>query len=53
MQEVEERALEKLLSSFRRNLFYHIDLEREANRDGFHYVPLDGLAATLKRIGVI
>ncbi len=53
MQEVEERALEKFLASFQRNLFYHIDLERESNRDGFHYVPLRDLPATLKKIGVI
>jgi hypothetical protein len=53
MQEVEERALEKLLESFKRNLFYHIDLEREANRDGFHYVSLRSLPDTLKKLGVL
>lgn len=53
MQAVEERALEKMLASFRRNLFYHIDMESEANRGGFHYVPLAELPQTLKALGVI
>jgi hypothetical protein len=53
MREVEERALEKLLASFKRNLFYHIDLESEANKGGFYYVPLRDLGATLRKTGVI
>ena len=35
MQEVEERALEKLLASFKRDLLYHIDMEHEANKNGY------------------
>ena len=53
MQEVEERALEKMLASFKRNLFYHIDMENEANKSGFYYVPLRDLHGTLKKIGVL
>ncbi|MBI4723511.1 MAG: hypothetical protein HY765_00300 [Rhodomicrobium sp.] len=53
MQAVEERALEKMLASFKRNLFYHIDLESEANKSGFYYVPLRELPGTLKKVGVI
>jgi nucleoside 2-deoxyribosyltransferase len=53
MQEVEERALEKLLASFKRNLLYHIDMEHEATKSGFHYVPLSGLPALLRQIGVL
>jgi nucleoside 2-deoxyribosyltransferase len=53
MQEVEERALEKMLASFRRNLFYHIDMEGEANKEGFYYVPLRDLPETLKKAGVL
>jgi len=52
MQEVEERALEKMLASFRRNLSYHIDMESEANKAGFHYVRLRELPETLRRAGV-
>ncbi len=53
MQEVEDRALEKLLASFKRNLFYHIDLESEANRRGFYYIPLRDLESTLKSVGIL
>ncbi len=53
MQEVEERALEKLLASFKRNLLYHIDMEHEATKSGFHYVPLSGLPAALRQMGVL
>jgi nucleoside 2-deoxyribosyltransferase len=53
MQDVEERALEKMLASFRRNLFYHIDMESEANKGGFYYVPLAELPETLRSLGVI
>ncbi len=53
MQEVEERALEKMLASFRRNLFYHIDMESEANKAGFYYVPLRDLPSTLRKAGVL
>jgi len=50
---VEDRALEKLLASFKRNLFYHIDLESEANRRGFYYIPLRDLESTLKSVGIL
>ena len=53
MQEVEERALEKLLASFKRNLLYHIDMEHEANKAGFYYVPLRDLPAVLRETGVL
>ncbi|MGO8778862.1 MAG: nucleoside 2-deoxyribosyltransferase [Rhodomicrobium sp.] len=53
MQEVEERALEKMLASFKRNLFYHIDMESEANKAGFYYVPLRDLPAALRKAGVL
>jgi nucleoside 2-deoxyribosyltransferase len=53
MQEVEERALEKLLASFKRNLLYHIDMEHEANKSGFYYVPLRDLPAVLRQTGVL
>lgn len=53
MQEVEERALEKLLASFKRNLFYHIDTEGEANKSGFYYVPLRDLPGILRKTGAI
>jgi hypothetical protein len=53
MQEVEERALEKMLASFKRNLLYHIDSENEANKSGFYYITLQDLPGTLKKIGVI
>ncbi|MGO9483555.1 MAG: hypothetical protein ACLPX9_03075 [Rhodomicrobium sp.] len=53
MQEVEERALEKMLASFKRNLFYHIDMEKEANKSGFYYVPLRDLPSVLRQAGVL
>jgi hypothetical protein len=53
MQEVEERALAKMLASFKRNLFYHIDLESEANKRGFYYVSLRDLPDTLRKAGVL
>jgi nucleoside 2-deoxyribosyltransferase len=53
MQEVEERALERLLASFRRNLFYHIDMESEANKAGFYYVRLRDLPDVLRRVGAL
>jgi len=53
MQEVEERALEKMLASFKRNLFYHVDLESEASKSGFYYCTLEDLAGTMKKAGVI
>jgi hypothetical protein len=53
MLEVEERALEKMLASFRRNLLYHADREAEANKSGFHYVTLNELPQTLKGAGVL
>lgn len=53
MQEVEERALEKLLASFKRNLFYHIGMESEANKAGFYYVRLRDLPGVLRKVGAI
>jgi nucleoside 2-deoxyribosyltransferase len=53
MQEVEERALEKMLASFKRNLFYHVDMEKEANKNGFYYVPLRDLPGVLRQTGVL
>jgi hypothetical protein len=53
MQEVEERALEKMLASFKRNLFYHVDMEKEANKNGFYYVPLRDLPGALRQTGVL
>ncbi len=53
MQEVEQRALEKMLGSFKRNLFYHADMEGEANKLGFYYIPLRDLPQTLRSAGVI
>jgi len=53
MQEVEERALENMLASFKRNLFYHADMEGEANKNGFYYVTLRDLPQTLKKAGVL
>ncbi|MGO9173430.1 MAG: hypothetical protein ACLP7P_15915 [Rhodomicrobium sp.] len=53
MQEVEERALENMLASFKRNLYYHVDMEGEANKNGFYYVTLRDLPQTLKKAGVL
>lgn len=51
MQEVEDRALEKMLASFRRNLLYHIDMEGEAHKQGFYYVQLGDLPEALRKAG--
>ena len=53
MQEVEERALEKMLASFKRNLLYHVDMEQEANKNGFYYVPLRDFPGVLRQTGVL
>jgi nucleoside 2-deoxyribosyltransferase len=53
MQEAEERILEKMLASFRRNLLYHMSMEREANTNGFYYVVLNDLSSTLKKAGAL
>ncbi len=53
MQEVEERILEKMMASFKRNLFYHLNMERDANTNGFYYVALNDLSQALKKTGVL
>ena len=53
MQEVEERALEKLLASFKRNLLYHIDMETRPIRTGFITLRYASLPSVLRKTGVL
>ena len=47
---VKQRTFERMLSSFQKNVQFHIDDERGANREGFFYVPLDEVPETLARL---
>jgi hypothetical protein len=52
IEEFEGRALERMLTSFKQNLFYHVQQVPNRRDDGFHYTDLNGLGGVLSKLGV-